>query len=559
MRRLRRKMRVLLETRDSKGATDVTTRPRIRTGDPSLRGKVAPCSRNELRGICALTAAGADDGALDGLWIFETRCNLVSKWRLSLDRDKEPSVSQSVETPASTDRMLTGSGSNGEAPQSLPASAILFNELVLAHFRWFVLHGRYGEFGGLPLELAPAGWPPNPPPTDAERKAAEDLYHEKLAQFTAAEGEIVAAYWSTTVPSAIVMTMKSHRGRALNLLLGPSISLHRATTWLTASDSRVAELLHHCDTLGNKAAQILTHTPKRVAMTWIFSTESYLLGIVEGRSWDPITGVSRVRSRSKAGVAADTEPFDSRRQLEAAADPEASDSNSAKTPIDEAAVAAHMAAHLADEPTDVELVARGRSEIIEIEKYYDRAALNAARLVYFWGMLVGALVAGVIGLVIALLAGTGFGVIDLDSLSTRFFFACYTAGALGAIVSVLTRMRNDRFTLDYEVGRMPAFWLGTFRPFIGAVFGLFIYFALQSELLQLQEPDETKAFFFFTLFAFVAGFSERLTHVILGRAERTVEQTLTQADNAAGETSATSSTANGSTTVISRTTSRTST
>ena len=467
-------------------------------------------------------------------------------------------MSQSVETPASTDTVLNGSGSNGERPLSFPASAILFNELVLAHFRWFVLQGRYGEFGGLPLELAPAGWPPKPPPTDAERKAAEDHYHEKLAQFTAAEGEIVAAYWSTTVPSAIVMTMQSRRGRALNLLLGPSISLHRATTWLTASDSRVAELLHHCDTLGNKAAQILTHTPKRVAMTWIFSTESYLLGIVEGRSWGPIAGVGRMRSRTKVEAAADQAAADSRRELEAAANPAAPDSEAAQTPVDDGAVPAHLASNLVDEPTEAELVARGRSEIIEIEKYYDRAAANAARFVYFWGMLVGALVAGVIGLLIALIAGSGFGVIDLNSLSTRFFFACYTAGALGAIVSVLTRMRNDRFTLDYEVGRMPAFWLGTFRPFIGAVFGLFIYFALQSELLQLQEPDEGKAFFFFTLFAFVAGFSERLTHVILGNAERTVEQTLTRGDDAAGATSTTSSTANGSTTVTSRTTSRTS-
>ncbi len=116
--------------------------------------------------------------------------------------------------------------------------------------------------------------------------AAEADYREKLEQFIESEGDIVAAYWSTTVPSGIVMTMRPRRAR--DLLLGPTISLHRATTWLTASDPQVAELLHHCDSLGNKAAQILTHTPKRVAMTWIFSTESYLLGVVEGRSWGPI-------------------------------------------------------------------------------------------------------------------------------------------------------------------------------------------------------------------------------------------------------------------------------
>ena len=220
-------------------------------------------------------------------------------------------MSQSVETPASTGPVPSGRGSDASKRAARPApsaSAILFNELVLAHFRWFALHGRYGEFGGLPAQLAPAGWPPNPPPTDADRSAAEADYREKLEQFIESEGDIVAAYWSTTVPSGIVMTMRPRRAR--DLLLGPTISLHRATTWLTASDPQVAELLHHCDSLGNKAAQILTHTPKRVAMTWIFSTESYLLGVVEGRSWGPICGESATNghreSRTVDALAAPT-------------------------------------------------------------------------------------------------------------------------------------------------------------------------------------------------------------------------------------------------------------
>jgi hypothetical protein len=456
-------------------------------------------------------------------------------------------VSQSIEAPASTGSVLNGGGrdasSNGETRPSRSASAILFNELVLAHFRWFALQGRYGEFGGLPAELAPAGWPPERAPTEEERKAAEDHYHEKLEQFTASEGEIVAAYWSATVPSGIVMTMQ-HRGRVLNLLFGPSISLHRATTWLTASDSRVAELLHHCDTLGNKAAHILTRTPKRVAMTWIFSTESYLLGIVEGRSWGLSPGASQANGRPERKAA----------RVDAA-----SASGSAQTPAAGTTKASgDPAKKPAAEPAEDDLVTRGRSEIIEIEKYYDRAASNAARFLYFWGMLAGALVAAAAGVLIASIVGSGFGVIDLGAASTRFFFACYAAGALGAIVSVLTRMRSDRFALDYEVGRMPAFGLGAFRPFIGAVFGLFIYFALQSELLQLQKPDEGKAFFFFTLFAFVAGFSERLTHVILGGAERTVAGTLEQADRAVGEISAATGPPNGSTTVTTRKTSQSS-
>jgi len=118
------------------------------------------------------------------------------------------------------------------------------------------------------------------------------------------------------------------------------------------------------------------------------------------------------------------------------------------------------------------------------------------------------------------------------------------------MVSVLTRMRTNNFALDYELGRTAAFWLGSIRPFIGAVFGLFIYFALQSELLQLQEPAEGKAFFFFTLLAFVAGFSERLTRVILNNAERTVAGTLEEADKAAGTSTTTESVGGNKTTVI---------
>jgi hypothetical protein len=445
-------------------------------------------------------------------------------------------VSQSVTVP-------NGSGGNGEMGESPAEGAVLFTELVLAHFHWFVLNGRYGEVGGLPEGLAPAGWRSDGS-TEQDRKGVEDRYHEKLKQFSAAEGKIVAAYWSATVPSGIVMTEQRRHRKLLNHMLGPSLSLHRATTWLTASDPRIAELLHHCDTLGNKAAQILTRTSKRVAMTWIFSTESYLLGIVEGRSWGPIPAPSETNGRRQPTAADGDPPSPDTTGQTSPGGPTKGSEDSAKGP--------------SREMTDDELIDRGRAEVIEIEKYYDRAAANAARFNLFWGMVAGAFLAGAVAVVIALIAEFGFDSIDLHSVSTRFFFACFTAGALGAMVSVLTRMRSNDFALDYEVGRMAAFWLGAIRPFIGAVFGLFIYFALQSELLQLQEPAEGKAFFFFTLLAFVAGFSERLTRVILNNAERTVAGTLEEADKAVGETSTTTEGVDGTKTTVIRKPSRTS-
>src|ERR671918_1297532 len=295
-------------------------------------------------------------GVMRGRWevlsLVAPRCTLASGG-CRLAPSKEPRMSQSIETPASAGTTPHGGGRdtprNGRRRRRGPANAILFNQLVLAHFRWLVLHGRYGEFGGLPEELAPAGWSHDKHPKVEERKAAEDRYHEKLDQFTDAEGDIVAAYWSATVPSGIVMT-EQRQGWMLNLLRGPKISLHRATTWLTASDPSVAELLHHCDTLGNKAGQILTRTPKRVAMTWIFSTESYLLGIVEGRLWGPIPARSETNGRHEPNAADGNPASAGTTALTSPAGPTKASEGSAKGS--------------SCELTEEELVNRGRAEII---------------------------------------------------------------------------------------------------------------------------------------------------------------------------------------------------
>jgi hypothetical protein len=277
-------------------------------------------------------------------------------------------------------------------------------------------------------------------------------------------------------------------------------------------------------------------------MTWIFSTESYLLGILESRSWGPIAPPSDSTNGHNLGTGAD------KGDVEGAA----INAGAAKASVTNGGLATEEIT--AVEGADEDLITRARAEIIEIEKYYDRAASNASRFRYFWGMLAGALIAGAAAVLIALIAAASFHVIKLDSTNTRFFFSCYTAGALGAIVSVLTRMGRDRFALDYEVGRAPAFWLGAFRPFIGAIFGLVVYFALRSELVQWREPDTRRAFFFFTFLAFLSGFSERFAHVVLGSAERTVQETLDQADKAIGDetTTETRTTKDGTTTVITR-------
>jgi hypothetical protein len=113
-----------------------------------------------------------------------------------------------------------------------------------------------------------------------------------------------------------------------------------------------------------------------------------------------------------------------------------------------------------------------------------------------------------------------FGALDLHSLGTQTFFACLTAGALGAFVSVLSRMASPKkFELDPEVGRRAIFYLGAYRPIVGAIFGLSLYFLLQSSLLQVEAHNE---FATFVVAAFLGGFSERFVKVMLHSAESTV-------------------------------------
>jgi hypothetical protein len=321
------------------------------------------------------------------------------------------------------------------------SGAVSFSELVRAHYEWEKEGCADGATGA--------------------------RYRGKLDSFQRNEGELIHAYWATRRPSAVGLTVREGN-RFVSLVNDhdAKIRLHRVTDWL-APEAKIAELLHHCDTLAIKVSEVLRGTPERIAMQWLFSVESHLLGFIE-------------RTRGKADPEEITAAYNSQ-----------------------------------------------ADELIQIERYYASAGEKAARIVYFWGMMMGVAVAATIGFALAFVLWLTGWFDHPHTLRTETFFVCYIAGGIGAVVSVLMRMSSNKFQVDYEVGRSTIRRLGSFRPFIGAVFGMALYFLFRSGIPQTSVPsDSGKTFFFFGILAFLAGFNERWTNVLFGKAELTIAGSL---------------------------------
>src|SRR5262245_515555 len=359
------------------------------------------------------------------------------------DGDSRDQDAVAVAEEGAIEEGVSGSG-NGNGAVDRRSAAGMFADLVRTHYD---VEKRPDEAGAL------------------------ERYHHTLQQFESFEGEITHVYWSAKRASAVALTVK-RRGRIAQWVLDDDavIRLHRLTDWLEP-EYRIAELLHHCDTLAIKVSQVLRGTAERIAMQWVYAVQSHLLGYLERTDED-------------------------------------GDKNARKKALDA-------------------IVRSQASELIQIERYYTKAGEKAARIVYFWGMMAGAVITGLLGLGLAAILQSSGRFDEPNTLEAQTFCVCFAAGAIGAIVSVLMRMSSNRFRVDGEVGRTTIRRLGSFRPFIGAVFGMALYFLFQSELLRTTLPDDqSTAFFFFGILAFLAGFNERWTNVLFGQAEKTIAASL---------------------------------
>jgi hypothetical protein len=241
----------------------------------------------------------------------------------------------------------------------------------------------------------------------------------------------------------------------------PETRFHAATDWVARDSPEIANTLHTCETLAMRAGEMLRGPAERVAMQWTLAVAGHLLGFVDDQG----------RSQSRAEA--------------------------------------------------TRLIRRKRNELASIEAYYHRAGEKVGRLVYFAGMLYGVALVTAAGLAAGGLLWWWTG-LDPNDETTHRLVISYSMGAVGALMSVMTRMGSSKegaFSLDFEVGRGPLRSLGILRPFIGAISALVVFFALEGDIVQ-PLPAEEPSLYLFAIAGFFAGFSERWASVIFGRAER---------------------------------------
>lgn len=292
-------------------------------------------------------------------------------------------------------------------------------------------------------------------------RALEAAYLRKLAEFERSEGRLEHVYWSTRSASAVGMSIKARprkHGSGLRLREADDVvQLHRLSDWVTRDSARIADLLQECDLLAIRVGEVLRGTSERIAMRWILGIEQHLLAFFERTS------------------------------------------------------------ELPNEKAERELAEAQCRKLAEIESYYHRAASKAGRIVYVSGMLIGVCLVAAVGIV----AGLALWATGLSPRELQIVLLCYGAGAMGALISAMSRMGSAErgFQIDFELGRPLMRRLGVYRPFVGAIVGVAVYFLLASGILNVT-IDRSNDVYYYGFVAFLSGFSERLATVVFGAAER---------------------------------------
>lgn len=153
-----------------------------------------------------------------------------------------------------------------------------------------------------------------------------------------------------------------------------------------------------------------------------------------------------------------------------------------------------------------ELIEYLKIELDEISHYFIRCAQRRALSHYYQSMLKGLGIVSIFAVGISIVLNY----YQTPLLLTAAFFGSILSGGFGALISLMQRISSGTFKPDYEAGVSHIRRIGIFRPIIGAVMGLIIFFLLMSELTPLTLPtDTTIRTFYIVIMAFTGGFTER--------------------------------------------------
>jgi hypothetical protein len=235
-----------------------------------------------------------------------------------------------------------------------------------------------------------------------------------------------------------------------------SSAIHIEPTFGDPADWKAKEILFHCLHLHYKALEFLTPQPRKICMRMIFGVIATLLGTLDQRQLDMVSGKT-----DKA---------------------------------------------FGSDPAEIATLER---ELAQAQAYYRQSAQRQAQLEYLLGMLSFLVLAAAITAVVAASTGT----LDTPAMLSVL------GGATGAVVSVLSRMSSGSLKLSPESGKKTIRALGFMRPVIGAVFGAVIYLFLDGGIIDvLAPPSNGSHLAFYAGLGFLSGFSERFAQDVIEQA-----------------------------------------
>jgi len=308
-------------------------------------------------------------------------------------------------------------------------------------------------------------------------KAYGDMFYKLLTAFEQPRGGIVSSYFCENLPIAVALTdIQRPRARRLSVNRLVSIgdwervavaAIHVEPLFGYPLDLESKKILARCLDLDHRSLEFLPRAPRRISVRRIFAIIVSLFGTLDDRAGRQTTRGARSR---------------------------------------DLALTREEAAEL-------------NRELDHIRLSYNLNVTQAARWHYFVGMLLAA-VPIIVTYVVLSIAG---------AIPARDAFAVsLVAGAVGAVVSVMQRISQDKLRLMPESGAKSLRMLGSIRPMIGAVFGAVTFVLVEGGLVTggTAPSIPTNRYLYYAGLAFAAGFTERVAHVMSPTVtkEATVEQ-----------------------------------